>query len=126
MTSRLHDAARLLCEVLEAENLALARLDFGQVGAFQDDKRSALAALNGLAAEAADPTIAKDPVLGARLQLVAGENKRLLEQAIMVQTRVMAVLAGAARTAQAPIGYGSKGRRPSQAAAHAVALIVRA
>ena len=126
MTSRLHDAARRLCDVLEAENAALMRLDFGQVGAFQDDKRAALAALNGHAAEAADPTVAKDPVLGARLRSVAAENKRLLEQAIMVQTRIMAVLAGAARTAQAPIGYGSKGRRPSQGGANAVALVVRA
>ena len=126
MTSRLHDAAHRLCEVLAAENSALVRLDFAQVGTFQDDKQAALAALNGLAAEAADPAAAKDPALGSRLQSMAAENKRLLEQAIMVQTRIMAVLAGAARTAQAPIGYGSKGGRPSPAATHAVALFVRA
>ena len=126
MTSGLHDAAHRLCAVLEAENTALTRTDFAQVGAFQDEKRAALIALNGLATEAADPTVAKDPALGVRLQSLAAENKRLLEQAIMVQTRVMAVLAGAARSAQAPIGYGSKGRPPLRNGAGAVALIMRA
>ena len=122
----LHDAARRLCDVLEAENAALARLEFGQIEVFQQDKREALAALDGHAADATDPAVLNDPVLGARLQQLAMENKRLLEQAILVQKRVMAVLASAARTAQTPIGYGSMGRRPFHGGARAVALTMRA
>ena len=126
MMSGLHAAACRLCDVLEAENLALSALDFGRIGVFQDNKRTALDGLNRFAAQAADPAVEKDPAVGARLQRLAEENKRLLERAIMVQKRIMAVLASAARTAQAPIGYGSKGRPPPSCSAGAVALIIRA
>lgn len=126
MTPELLSAASHLCDVLEAENAVLAKLEFGRVGALQEEKRKALATLDGFAVEAADPSTQKDPALGARLQQLVGENRRLLEQAIVVQKRVMAVLAGAARTAQAPIGYGAKGRPPMQIGAGAIALILRA
>ncbi len=126
MTSELNNAALRLCDVLEAENEVLAKLEFGRIGALQAEKQKALAVLNGFAAEAANPATRRNPALGARLQRLADENRRLLEQAIMVQKRIMAVLAGAARTAQAPIGYGSRGRPPLQNGAGAVALILRA
>ena len=126
MSPGLHSAAHRLCDVLEAENLALTALDFTRVGFFQDEKRAALAALNGYATEAADPTIDKDPALGVRLRALAEDNRRLLEQAILVQNRIMAVLASAARTIQLPVGYGAKGRLSQHYVSSAVALIVRA
>ncbi len=126
MSPGLRSAAHRLCDVLEAENLALTALDFARVGLFQDEKRAALAVLNSCAAEAADPAIDKDPALGIKLRALAEENRRLLEQAILVQNRVMAVLASAARTIQLPIGYGAKGRLSNHYGSSAVALIVRA
>ena len=122
----LHDAVRRLCDVLEAENAVLARLEFGQIEAFQQDKREALVTLEGHAADSTDPKTIKDPALAIRLQRLVADNRRLLEQAILVQKRVMAVLASAARTAQTPVGYGWMGRRPSNGGTRAVALIVRA
>ena len=122
----LHDAVRRLCDVLEAENAVLTRLEFGQIEAFQQDKREALAALDGHTAGATDPATIEDPAPVIRLQHLVAENRRLLEQAILVQKRVMAVLASAARTAQTPVGYGRMGRRPSNGGPHAVALIMRA
>ena len=122
----LHGAVQRLCDVLEAENAALAGLEFRRVGLFQHDKEAAMAALNSLAAATTDPTIAADRLLGNRLRQLAAENRRLLEQAILVQRRIMAVLAEAARTAQSPVGYGSKGRQPCHGASRAVALITRA
>ncbi len=126
MSPGLRSAALRLCDVLEAENLALTALDFARVGLFQDEKRTALAALNDYSAEAANPTIDKDPALGVRLRALAENNRRLLEQAILVQNRVMAVLASAARTIQVPVGYGAKGRLANHYGSSAVALIVRA
>ena len=126
MSPSLRSAAHRLCDVLEAENLALTALDFARVGLFQDEKRAALAALNGHAAEAADPAIEGDQALGIRLRALAEDNRRLLKLAILVQNRVMAVLASAARTIQIPIGYGAKGRLSHHYVNSAVALIVRA
>ena len=122
----LHDAVCRLCDVLEAENAVLTRLEFGQIEMFQQDKREALAELDGHAADATDPTTIKDPAQVVRLQHLVDENRRLLEQAILVQKRVMAVLASAARTARTPVGYGWTGRRPSNNGTPAVALIIRA
>ena len=122
----LHDAVCRLCDVLEAENAVLTRLEFGQIEAFQQDKKEALAALDGHAANAPNPVTTGDPAQVFKLQHLVAENRRLLEQAILVQKRVMAVLASAARTAQAPVGYGGTGRRPLNSGTPAVALIMRA
>ena len=126
MSPGLRNAAHRLSAVLEAENLALTTLNFAQVGLYQGEKRAALAAFDSLAAEAADPTSEKDRELAVRLQVLAKDNRRLLEQAILVQNRIMAVLASAARTIQAPVGYGAKGRLSPRNGNGAVALIVRA
>jgi len=124
------DAVERLAAVLEAENAALAHSAFNRVGELADEKRAALAALNVLPAEPVDNSTSvvdsDGQALAMRLQRAADENKQLLEQAITVQNRIMAVLAGAARQAQVPLGYGAKGHRPRSAVANAVALIVRA
>ncbi len=130
MNQTLHDAADRLARILETENAALVDLDFNRVGSFVNEKRAALDALNALSPPPSGaPTGMKDPAhqaVARRLQHATSENKRLLEQAIAVQTRIMAVLAGAARQAQALPGYGAKGHRARSVSTSAVALIVRA
>lgn len=130
MNQAVQDAVERLAAVLEAENAALAHSAFNRVGELADEKRAALAALNVLPAEPVDNSTSvvdsDGQALAMRLQRAADENKQLLEQAITVQNRIMAVLAGAARQAQVPLGYGAKGHRPRSAVANAVALIVRA
>lgn len=130
MKQHLQDAVVRLTTVLRAENAALTAQDFGLVGSFVAEKSAALTALNALSVKH-DPGVQgedRPPAerLGFELRQVAAENKRLLEQAILVQNRIMAILAGAARQAQTPQGYAAKGHRPRAALASAVALIVRA
>lgn len=130
MKQHLQDAVVRLTTVLRAENTALKAQDFGLVGSFVAEKGAALTTLNALSA-AHDPGVQGEDTpaaqhLGFELRQVAAENKRLLEQAILVQNRIMAILAGAARQAQIPRGYAARGHRPKAATASAVALIVRA
>lgn len=129
MRPALQEAAERLATVLEAENAALLEHDFRRLGGFVDEKRLALAALTALPSAPPDhSTLIDDPVrvaLGVRLRRLTSENHGLLERAIIVQNRIMAVLASAARQAQAPVGYGARGYRPRQAMSTAVALIVR-
>ncbi|MGI4880968.1 MAG: hypothetical protein ACRYG4_26195 [Janthinobacterium lividum] len=129
MRPELQEAAERLAAVLDAENAALRDLDFRRLGSFVDEKRIALSVLTASPSAPADQaTTIEDPVreaLGIRLRRLTEENRGLLERAIIVQNRIMAVLASAARQAQAPVGYGAKGHRPRQATSSAVALIVR-
>lgn len=130
MTQRLEEAIARLLAVLRTENTALVDQDFSLVGSFVGEKRMALDALNALAASPDAGHAERDDAaaqrLGPELKAVVEENRRLLEQAILVQNRIMAILAGAARQAQMPAGYAARGNRPRLAAAGAVALIVRA
>ena len=127
MTQALYKAVERLVTVLEAENAALAALEFDRVGSFVGEKRGSLEALSSLPPDAiAILTEPAHKALALRLHRSTTENKRLLEQAIIVQNRIMAVLAGAARQAQALPGYGARGHRPRSTCASAVALVVRA
>ena len=130
MKADLAEAADRLAVILARENAALASFDFGAVGTFIDEKRSALEALGALAPDrTASPTETRSPTdlaLAERLQGLAETNKHLLEQAMVVQNRIMAVLAEAARHAQLPKGYGAGGRQSSTGSAGAYALVVRA
>lgn len=130
MRTDLAEAAERLAAILTRENAALASLDFSAVGTFIEEKRSALDALGGFAldrtaasVETRSPT---DLALAERLQTLAADNKHLLEQAMTVQNRIMAVLAEAARHAQLPTGYGACGRQSNAGSAGAYALVVRA
>ena len=119
-----------LVAVLTEENAALAARDYRRVGDFVDRKRAALDALN---AAGSGPSDRASPgqdtaahALALRLKQVVDENRTLLRQAIKVQNRIMGVIAGAARQAQVPTGYGAHGNKPRSSVANAVALIVRA
>lgn len=128
--TQLQEAVLRLTTVLRAENAALVAQDYGRVGSFVTEKGAALAALNALSSAEAlgtpGPDLRPGERLGLELKQVVAENRRLLEQAMVVQNRIMSILAGAARQAQMPTGYAAKGHRARSSAASAVALVVRA
>ncbi len=110
MTSSLAAAVRLV-QVLSAENAALLALDIPAAAALLDEK---LAAARGLAqASAARPAARHPETAGVALQLrdLAQQNRLLLEHAIVVQGRVLDMVARAARqdVAQAGGRYGASG-----------------
>lgn len=130
MTQELTDAAERVSRVLEEENAALAALEFHTVGTLVVEKRLAIEALQsfGVVGTKVRPGHEEPGLRQAALRLQArvSENKRLLERAITVQTRIMGVIASAARATQAPMGYGGQGRLRSSRSAGAMALVVRA
>lgn len=110
MTPPLLAAARLI-RVLAAENAALLALDIPAAAALLDEK---LAAARGLAqASAARPAAGHPEAAGLALQLrdLAQQNRVLLERAIVVQGRVLDMVARAARQGVAQMAgrYGAGG-----------------
>lgn len=103
-------AARLL-SVLERENAVLAALDLGAVETLADEKARALADLADLSNGARFGASAGKDLVRA-LVAAAAENKRLLEWALAVQGRVIALVARAAVPDVAAEAYGrGPGRR---------------
>lgn len=109
-------AAQRLMEALRAENEALARLDLAAAGELARAKRQAADAFaaaydaaqrTGSRAEGADRHRAEEVAL--RLRDLTAENRRLLERAIDLQSRVIETIAGAAKPA-GPGTYGARGR----------------
>lgn len=127
MTAPLLSAAARLVQVLTAENAALLALDAPAAAALLEEK---LAAARELAEAAARrPAARQTPEsAGMALQLrdLAEENRRLLERAILVQGRVLDLVARAARQGVAQSGgrYGAGGAAASDRGA--MALHVRA
>ncbi len=110
MTTSLLAATRLI-QVLTAENASLLALDMPAAAALLDEK---LAAARGLAQAAVARPAARHPdAAGLALQLrdLAQQNRALLERAIVVQGRVLDMVARAARQGVAQAGgrYGAGG-----------------
>ena len=142
MMDALLAAGLRLAEALRAENEALAALDLPRAAGLATAKiqasdafAAAYAAAAKTGAKAQGPLRQTAEDLTARLQLLGAENRRLLERAIAIQSRVIETIAGAAlpRNGGAP-GYGAPGyhvpgRRPppsrSAAAVPAMALATR-
>jgi flagellar biosynthesis/type III secretory pathway chaperone len=123
-------AAQRLVEALRAENEALSRLDLAAAGELARTKRQAADAFaaafdaaqrTGSRAEGADRSRAEEVAL--RLRDLTAENRRLLERAIDLQSRVIETIAGAARPAGPGI-YGARGRM-RDARGGAVAVLSR-
>lgn len=95
------EAAGRLEAILLAENAALERHDAAAAAALLDQKLAAASALStdGLSLETSE-----------RLRALALENRRLLERAIDVQGRIIAMVARAAQAAPPVARYGAKGR----------------
>lgn len=116
--SPLNDAARQLASVLRAENDHLRVHDAVSAAALLPQKQAATQALqSALAGNEADPHWA------GLLRNLAAENRTLLTQAIEVQSRILEMVARAARNASpGPLRYGKTGAARSSMGAMAMAL----
>lgn len=116
-------AAQCLETLLMRENEALQRLDFPAAVAFVAAKDVALANL------ARYPIVAPYPPglaeLGQRLGKLAANNQTLLEQAIAVQTRIVRIVARAAKPPPSVTRYGAAGEPAPSWRAAAMALSTR-
>ena len=130
MRNDVRQAAERLADALDRENEVLTALDFTAVAALLQEKRASLDVLRALLPDTAGLELEpQDPAaweLAERLRTLAATNKHLLEHAIDVQNRIMAVLASAARQHQVPRGYGARGDRSTIPAGRAYAVLVRA
>lgn len=117
MIEALMNAAHRLAEALRAENAALVRLDLAAAAELATAKRQAADAFaaayaaadrSGHRAEGEDRRRAEEIAL--HLKDLTAENRRLLERAIDLQSRVIETIAGAAK----PLGPGTYGERGRQ------------
>ena len=117
--------ARALAAVLARENAALAALDLPAATALLAAKQAALAAFAaapppGVAARALAPVLRE-------VQALATENRALLARAIAVQSRVIALVAGAGVPATATgTAYRPRGSRALPPRPDACTLLARA
>jgi len=119
------DAAIRLADALARENEALAALDLPRAAGMLADKQraaDAFFAAQTLLPDSAPGTPARE--VAVRLGMLAEENRRLLERAIVVQERVIGTLAHAVRPKA--LGYGARGGRTVASRPGAIALSARA
>ena len=135
MMDTLLAAGGRLADALLAENEAQARLDMPGAAGLSGVKMRATDAF--AASFAAASKVGARPEgdaqrdgareMAARLEALGTENKRLLQRAIAVQSRVIETIAAAALPRAANPVYGAAGRRPaSPRQAPAMALALRA
>ncbi len=126
MATPLLSAAARLVGVLTAENAALRALDAPAAAALLEDKLAAARALAEAAAQrpAAARQTPESAGLALQLRDLAEENRRLLEHAILVQSRVLDMVARAARqgAAQSNGRYGASGAAAADRGAMALHL----
>ena len=106
------DPADALAAILAAENEALERHDAAAAAALVEQKLAAATALGS--AEIA-------PEQAERLRDLAAQNRRLLERAIDVQSRIITMVAQAVHESTAHARYGAAGRTIRDDAAVAIA-----
>lgn len=129
MTTDLRTAARHLVEVLEQENDALTRSDFAAAVALVPSKEAALLDLTQHQPVPGNPgsdVRAPMAALGQRLTDLAAENQRLLERAIIVQTRIVQIIARAAAPPPALAEYSNHRTKAASQRIGALALSTRA
>ena len=105
------DPAAALEAILVAENDALSRHDAAGAASLLEQKLAAARALTALSLS---------PEQAERLRELAAQNRRLLELAIDVQSRIITMVAQAVQeSTTAPARYGAAGRtiRPDTALA---------
>ncbi|MCS6892574.1 MAG: hypothetical protein RMK64_02050 [Rhodovarius sp.] len=126
-------AGERLAAALEAENQALAAFDLTRAAALATAKMQATdafaqafaaAARQGVRAEG-EAARAATAALHARLSALGAENRRLLEHAIALQSRVIETIAGAALPHARPPGYGAQGGRRTSRQTPALAVSAR-
>lgn len=126
-------AGTRLAEALARENEALAALALNRAATLATTKMeasdafaAATAAATRTGVKAVGEERAMTAALAARLQSLGAENRKLLEDAIALQSRVIETIAGAALPRNAAPGYGSLGRMRTHRQAPALALFARA
>jgi len=126
-------AGERLAEALSEENEALAALDLTRAAAMATRKMQASDAFAAAAAAASRTNSRAEGQMRAtaeRLALslseLAQQNRKLLEAAIALQSRVIETIAGAARPFASAPGYGRAGRNRPPVQAAAMALATRA
>ena len=133
MIQALLNAGQSLAEALREENEALAKLDLSRASTLATAKlqaSDAFAAAYG-AATRTGSTAQGDlrqaaETLALRLRSLTEENRRLLERAIGLQSRVIETIAGAALPASRPTTYGGMGYRAMPRQAPSLAFAARA
>lgn len=126
-------AGHRLAEALAAENAALAKLDLAAAGQLAGDKLRATDAFAAaaqscqkLGTRAVGPEQSVARALAAHIASLGEENRRLLQRAIALQSRVIETIAQAALPSANPLpGYANLARRPIQQPASALALSAR-
>jgi hypothetical protein len=121
-----------LAEALQAENEALSALDLPSAAGLATAKMQAADAFaaafaaarkTGARAEGLERRTAAD--LTDRLQHLGQENRRLLERAIAIQSRVIETIAGAALPRGGSGAYGAAGRPAGGRQPPAIAMATR-
>ncbi len=100
-------ATAALAETLEAENDLLRALNYAAAAALLPRKQAASAAFDAARQGARVPAGLRPAA--ERLQRATDDNRRLLQRAMAVQTRVLGILAGAAQRTQPAPRYGRGG-----------------
>ena len=133
MVETLIAAGDRLAEALLAENEALARLDLPGAAGLAGTKLQATDAFAAAFAAAAKvgsrlegPQRQGARSMAERLETLGAENKRLLQRAIAIQSRVIETVAAAALPRAANPVYCAAGRRAAPRQAPAMALALRA
>lgn len=99
-----------LADLLERENAALAAMDLPRAAAMLTEKTAGVAALAAAAGERNAAASPPDLVLAARrLNVLALENRRLLERAMEAQERVIGIVARAVASTATRPAYGARG-----------------
>ncbi len=126
MSAELLAAAERLVDALERENAALATLDLPSAAAMFEDKQRAAAGFIAVRTGSIGfgQRAAVERSLG-RLQLLAEQNRTLLERAIAAQRRVIGIIARAVPQATATPRYAAGGSLADAPRPAAFALLTR-
>lgn len=127
-------AGQRLAEALRAENAALSALDLGRAATLAEAKIRATDAFAGAqtaaaraGARASGNVAGAIAALAADLGTLGEDNRRLLQRAVSIQSRVVEAIAGAAAPRASPgPRYGATGQRALVQQAAALALQLRA
>jgi hypothetical protein len=132
MMDALLTAGQRLADALNAENEALTALDMPRAAGLATAKMqaadgfaAAFATARKLGSRAEGSQRQAAAELTDRLQKLGEENRRLLERAIAIQSRVIETIAGAALPRSGGPGYGAAGRPAAGRQAPALAMATR-
>jgi flagellar biosynthesis/type III secretory pathway chaperone len=127
MTRTVIDAADQLSALLEQENAALQRMDIPSATALVEAKQQAIAELVAARGQATPTDAAEIQASTQRLSDLAAANRSLLERAMLVQDRILGMIATALpRASGREGGYGAAGRNVTPNALPPMALSARA